>query len=93
METLGISEEQVRRFAAVKTCRWRRGVLATFLDLANVDEDEDLRSACLFDFIYENLDFAVSSGFSWKECVIFNGLMQDMLKETVGMVVIHSCRF
>ena len=84
METVVLSVDQIQCFAALKSCKERRGLLASYSDLVHLDEDEDLRSACLLDFIYENVNFAVSSGFSWKECVAFNTLMQDLLKETVG---------
>ncbi|XP_065843376.1 uncharacterized protein C8orf74 homolog [Oscarella lobularis] len=83
MDTERLSVDDLARFAALGTEIERKDYLRTKLGMKRAHfDDDDMRSACLFDFHYANLEFAIESGLAWQQGLDFVRMMTRVLSES-----------
>ncbi|CAH1776008.1 unnamed protein product, partial [Owenia fusiformis] len=58
--------------------------LATCLGWKAFDEDFDLRSSILLDYLYDNLMFAIAKGFPWSQVLHVLHLVLDVHNDSIG---------
>ena len=89
MELICLKTEEAQRVFQARSAQQRKQILANILNITEVDEEDDFKTAILLDIYYDNLAFAVEQGFPWSQVCGFFHLVKDLMHSCTGM---HSSK-